>query len=199
LASQLARLFLSEIVAPCTHGIDLHTAAPPRINHPQIRGNLEDPETLRCAQAFGAPIMLHGAAPKGTLRNAATARGIPVLLYEAGESLRFNETAIETGVEGVLRVMAALHMIRRSEAPRRATSLRAERSAWVRALQSGVLYQEVSLGQRVRAHQRLGVITDPFGETRLEITAPFAGMVIGQTTSALVHRGDAVVHVAAIR
>jgi len=199
LASQLAHLFMTEIVARCTHGIDLHTAAPPRINHPQIRGNLQHRETRRCAEAFGAPIMLHGAAPKGSLRAAAVARRIPVLLYEAGEPLRFNEEAIQIGVDGVMRVMAALHMIPRSAAPKSHPSLRAGRSSWVRALQSGIVYKDVALGQEVRAHQRLVAITDPFGETRVEIMAPFAGVVIGMTTNALVHRGDAVAHVAALR
>ena len=198
LASQMARLFMDEVVSRCTHGIDLHTAAPPRTNLPQIRCNMRHPETRRCAEAFGAPVVLHGAGPKGTLRGAASARGIPVLLYEAGESLRFDEQAIETGVDGVLRVMGALEMLRRADVPKRKTSLRSERSSWVRAAQSGVLYMQTSLGERVRAHETLAEITDPFGEARVSVAAPFDGIVVGQTTNALVHRGDALVHVAAI-
>ena len=44
---------MSDIVANCTHGIDLHTAANHRDNLPQIRGNLDDPDTLALARSFG--------------------------------------------------------------------------------------------------------------------------------------------------
>ena len=42
LASRLARLFLDEVVAQSTHGIDLHTGAIHRDNFPQVRGNLSE-------------------------------------------------------------------------------------------------------------------------------------------------------------
>jgi len=196
LAAQLAHLVMEEIVGHATHGIDLHTAAPPRVNLPQVRGNLDDPETERCARAFRAPVMLHSKPPAGSLRAAAARRGMPVLLYEAGEPLRFNPRAIETGVDGVLRVMAQLGMIDRARAPRGVRSVRAARSKWIRAPQSGVLNLDVTLGGRVVAGRALGAISDPLGESAVKVVAPFSGIVIGQTNNPLVHRGDAVVHLA---
>lgn len=53
MTAKLADRFMTEIVAKCTHGIDLHTAAIHRDNLPQIRGNLDDPETLALARSFG--------------------------------------------------------------------------------------------------------------------------------------------------
>ena len=49
LASRLAHLFMSEIVAQCEYGIDLHTGSNHRANLPQVRGDLADPETRRLA------------------------------------------------------------------------------------------------------------------------------------------------------
>jgi len=199
LASQLARLFMTEVVKRCSHGIDLHTAAAPRINLPQIRANLDDPPTRRCAEAFGAPVMLQSNPPKGALRGEATRRGITVLLYEAGESQRFNPDAIRTGVEGVLNVMGALGMIERKvPAPRRITFV-AGQSKWIRARQSGVLYLKARLGEEVEKGALVAVIADPLGESAVETRAPFDGLVIGSTTSPLVHRGDAVLHLAGAR
>ena len=72
LASRLAELFMREIVANCTHGIDLHTAAIHRINLPQVRANLEDEETRQCAIAFNTPVMIHATTRDGSLRQAAS-------------------------------------------------------------------------------------------------------------------------------
>jgi predicted deacylase len=57
LTAKVADRFMTEIVTKCTHGIDLHTAANHRNNLPQIRGNLDDPETLRLARSFGVPVL----------------------------------------------------------------------------------------------------------------------------------------------
>ena len=196
LASRLAHLFMREIVAHATHGIDLHTAAPPRVNLPQIRCDLDDPVTRGCAKAFAAPVMLGGSAPRGALRAAAARRGVPVLLYEGGEPLRFNPDAIRVGVNGVLRVMAHLKMIDRAPSARPGRSMEAESSVWVRAAQSGVLYPKVELGEQVVHGDTLATISDPFGDASLKIRAPSDGTVIGLTNNPLVHRGDGLIHLA---
>ena len=64
---------------------DLHTAAVHRQNLPQIHANLDDTETARIAHAFHVPVLLNSNIRDGSLRQVAAVRGIPVLLYEAGE------------------------------------------------------------------------------------------------------------------
>ena len=198
LASRLARLFMTEIVANATHGIDLHTAAPPRINLPQVRANLKDPETRRCATAFGAPITIHSTAPRGALRWAANRKGIPIVLYEAGEPFRFNPDAITMGVDGVMRVLAELEMVDSSESVPASVTRQSQKSTWVRAGQSGVFYLETALGQNVRRGELLGSISDPLGDAALTVRAPFDGLVIGHTNNPLVHRGDGILHLAVV-
>ena len=133
LASRLAHIFSSEVVYRCTHGIDLHTAAPPRTNLPQIRANLKDAETRRVAEAFAAPVLVDSTSPAGSLRRVATRLSIPLLLYEGGEPMRFNESAIEMGMNGVLRVMWALDMLAEPIAPDVAPSVEVTRTTWIRA------------------------------------------------------------------
>ena len=194
LASRLAHLFVTEIVDRCTHGIDLHTGSLDRINMPQVRCDLEDPETRRCAEAFAAPIMIHGEAPAKSLRRAAARRGKHVLVYEAGGPQRFDPEAIEVGVDGIRRVMAELGMISQTFHGR--GSLTAKRRIWVRAPRSGILRLRVGLGDWVEASQPLGGIRDVFGEVAAEIRSPAAGLVIGHARNPLVNRGDALVHLA---
>ena len=195
LASRLAHLFITEIVNHSTHGIDFHTASNHRINLPQIRANLDLPETLACAEAFGAPLLLHSAVRDGSLREVVAKRGIPVLLYEAGEALRFNETAIQVGVEGTLRVMARLGMVE-YDTPPDSPSMTLRETKWIRASHSGILRRTVELGEDVLPRQSLGVISDAFGDKKFKITARQRGIVIGCTQNPLVNQGDGIIHLA---
>jgi len=197
LAGRIADLFMREIVAHCTHGIDLHTGSVHRQNLPQIRGNLDDPETLRLAEAFGAPVMINANLRDGSLREAAAAHGIPMLLYEGGEALRFDEVAIRAGIRGVLNVMRALDMlppVRRHG--RIVQPVKVRSSTWVRAPDSGVLRSRVALGTRIIKGDTIGFITAPLTDIQERIRAPFDGVLIGRTHLPLVHEGEALFHLA---
>lgn len=198
LAARLAHIFMQEIVRRCTHGIDLHTGSDHRTNLPQIRGNLFDAETRRCARAFGAPVMIHAETRDGSLRDAASRLGIPTLLYEAGEPLRFDDQAIEVGVAGTLRVLGALGMIETGVPPvrERERPIVATRTSWVRARSSGICRLQVRLGEWVRKKQRLAVISDSFGETNVSVSSPTKGLVIGHSRNPLVRQGDGLFHLA---
>ncbi len=196
LASRLANLFMEEIVKHATHGIDLHTASDHRINLPQIRANLHDPQTYKCAEAFGAEVMIHATTRDGSLRQAATKQGIPILLYEGGEALRFDSHAIQVGVAGILRVMDMLQMYALQSAIAPSTSAVVKKTQWVRSPQSGILRLNVTLGDRVRSKQILGTIVDVFGDTSAELLAPSRGLVIGHTQNPIANQGDAVIHLA---
>ncbi len=205
LASRLAHLFMTEIVSHSTHGIDLHTASHHRTNLPQIRANLDSPETLSCAQAFGAPLMIHSSLRDGSLRQAVSKLGIPVLLYEAGEAMRFNAEAIQVGIRGILQVMRQLGMLE-TDPPILSTlpvstpmPLPIRETQWVRASHSGILRMEVELGQTVKPRQVLGFISDAFGEQRFKVTARFEGIVMGCTQNPLVNQGDGIFHLAVLK
>jgi uncharacterized protein len=198
LASRLAYLFMTEIVSRCTHGIDLHTAAIPRINLPQIRANLKDEKTYRFAKVFGAPAIVHATMRDGSLRQAATKKGIPILLYEAGEALRFDPQAIQIGVDGILRVMDYLEMYPLACAAPEVETVEVFETKWVRASRSGIFHLSVKLGDRVEKKQLLGIITDAFGETSTKVRASETGIAIGHTQNPLVNQGDGVVHLALI-
>ncbi|MEE2000676.1 succinylglutamate desuccinylase/aspartoacylase family protein [Alkalimonas sp. MEB108] len=197
MAGRLARLFMTEVVSQATHGIDLHTGALHRFNLPQIRADLDDPEALRLAKAFGTPVILNSELREGSLREAAGQNKIPTLLYEAGEALRFDEVSIRGGVEGILRVMRALNMLPPSRRLQPKEPVMARSSAWVRAPQSGIFRAFVREGERVLKDQTvLGVVSDPFGESEQEIRSPYSGIIIGLLKLPLVNEGDAVYHIA---
>lgn len=198
LAARLANLFLKEVVGKSAYGIDLHTGAIHRPNLPQIRADLSNPETLRLAHVFGVPLMLNSTPTKGTLREHTTKKGVPVLLYESSEALRFDEQCIRIGVQGVMNVMAELGMVSRvsAEPSRTVASVVARSSAWVRSPASGILRAQTKLGELVRVGQVLGVVGEPFGELETPVVSGAEGIVIGRLKLPLVNEGDALFHVA---
>lgn len=198
LASRVAATFMKHIVANATHGIDIHTAAEGRANLPQIRGNLEDSETLQMAEKFAAPVMIHSPVRDGSLRGSVGKLGMPVLVYEGGEPNRFNAHAIDLGVAGVLRVMKHLGMLSKIRTRAKPEVLRISKSTWLRARQSGFVHLKVKLGDRVKPRQIVAVVQDAFGENPKTLRSSINGVVIGLTSSPLAHRGEAIAHIAEI-
>ncbi len=200
LAARLAYTLMEEVVAHATHGIDLHTGAVHRENLPQVRTALDTGVDIQdLASAFGAPVVLSSELRDGSLRAAAAERGIPILVYEAGEALRFDEMAIRGGLRGVLAVMRHLGMVRGTAGLRLrpiTAPVVARSSVWVRANQSGVLRSLARLGAHVKQGERLGVIADVFRHDEEPVMAPFSGIIIGRTNLPLVTEGEAIYHIA---
>ncbi len=197
MAARLANTLMTEIIPHCSHVIDLHTGAVNRENLPQIRAKLSDEPVIEAmARAFGVPVILNANLVEGTFRAAACEQDIPVILYEAGEALRFEEVAIRAGVKGVFGVMSHLGMRRKNVKHKETKALIANASQWLRAGQSGILRSLVASGSKVEAGEVLAHINDPLGENSETLLSPIAGIVIGKTNLPLVFEGEAVFHIA---
>ncbi|MGY5451597.1 succinylglutamate desuccinylase/aspartoacylase family protein [Agarivorans sp. MS3-6] len=196
LAGRLAHIFLSEIVAQCDYGIDLHTGAIHRSNLPQIRANLKDPETKLLAEAFGVPVLLNADLRDGSLRESAVNNGTKILLYEAGEALRFDELSIQSGVKGILKVLSHLGMIKKRRSSKKAPPYIAYSSSWLRASASGIVSEYAQLGDLVEEGDILADIYSPFGKLINQVTVKRSGIVIGKQNIPLVQEGDAMYHLA---
>ncbi len=197
LASRLAFLVMTELVANATHMIDLHTGSLQRTNYPQIRANLDVSHTEKLAKAFNAPIILHSKERDGSLRQAANDKGIPLLLYEGGEALRFDERAIRIGLNGIINVMRSLNMLSAS-LPHSSPPI-ARAHFWVRAPHSGILRPFKTLGTRVRKGETIGIIVNPIGAEEYEVEARISGMIIGKTNLPLVHEGAALFNIGSFK
>ncbi|MEZ5502955.1 MAG: succinylglutamate desuccinylase/aspartoacylase family protein [Halioglobus sp.] len=197
LTGRVAHTFLQEIVLKSTHGIDLHTGSRHRSNFPQIRADLDGAATVAMTEAFGVPLALDAKLRDGSLRACAQEAGIPVILYEAGEALRFEELYIRAGLKGIINVMRCIGMLSRSkrkhDLPKPVIS---HQTTWIRAPESGVLRTLVPLGAKVTAGQVIGMVADPMGASETLMTAPNDGIVIGRTNLPLVYEGDATFHIA---
>lgn len=190
-ASRTADMLMREIVARSDFGVDLHTAARNRVNLPQIRADISDARVRMLARAFGTEVIVAHPGLVGSLRYAALRVGVPVITYEAGETLKFQRDCIEEGVQGCLRVMADLGMIRGLPliSDERIT---VRRTTWVRADRGGILDIKATLGARVEDGDVVAISSNPFGRERTPIRASTAGIILGRTTLPMVNPGDPV-------
>ena len=196
LAGRVANKFLSEIVNHCQYGIDLHTGAIHRSNLPQIRANLDDTETKELAEVFGVPVLLNANLRDGSLRHSAVESETKILLYEAGEALRFDELSIRAGLRGILQVLSHLGMTKRKGSKSKLTPYIANNSSWVRAGHSGIVTNLKNLGDHVEKGDALAKIGSPFGEVFDIVEASRSGIIIGKQNIPLVQEGDAMFHIA---
>jgi predicted deacylase len=197
LASRIAHIFLEHIVERCDFGIDLHSAAVHRTNLPQLRLSPGDSSVAAMARDFGAPVILTSPLREGSLRAEAKDRGVPILLFEAGEGLRFDEFSARAGVAGILRVLHGAGMLpAKGISKARARPYLCKSSRWLRAPAGGLLRTFRADGDIVEEGEVLAAVSDPFGETEEELIAPEPGLLIGRAVLPIVNEGDAVFHLA---
>ncbi len=196
LTSQLAHKFMQEIVLKSDYGIDLHTGAFHRCNYAQIRADLSDAKTFELAKAFGAPVIINSNLRDGSLRAAVNQLDIPIILFEAGEALRFDPASIKIGVDGILNVMKAIGMIKITNTSSKKKIFLANSSSWVRSPVSGIHVPKVTLGKIVKKGEVLGEISNPFGDHKTIIKSHENGILIGMSKLPLINKGDALFHIA---
>ena len=200
LTARLAHVLVSELLSRATHVIDLHTGGMHRSNFPQIRATLSLTETLQFAGTFHPPVILDAPARAGSFRQAADKRGIPSLVYETGEALRFDEAGIDFGIQGVLSAMNGIGMLIQAlpHTTDRKPTVFARGSRWLRAPASGVFRSQCQLGDLVAARANLGSVSDPLGDSRFKVKSSHSGIVIGRNNMPLVHQGDPLLHIAEV-
>lgn len=194
-AARYAHTLFTELVARARYGVDLHTASVGRTNLPHVRADMSCKGVRRTARAFGTEIIIDSPGPPRTLRAAATAAGVPTIIFEAGETFRFQRNMVARGVAGVRNVLAALGM---TDGPVKEPRFRVivKVSEWVRSLKGGIADIVVRPGEIIYAGEEIASITNPFGREVSSVRSPLTGLIIGITTMPMVNPGDAICHVA---
>ncbi|QCK15148.1 succinylglutamate desuccinylase/aspartoacylase family protein [Mangrovivirga cuniculi] len=198
LASRIAYYLMKDIVPLIDFGIDFHTGGADRTNYPQVRCKLDDERNKTLADAFCAPFTLSSPYRPNSLRRSAAKEGKQIIVYEGGESSRFDEFAINEGINGTVRLMNKMGMTDNYIDPVDETHV-IKNSSWVRAGNSGVFLSTVKYGELVQKNQVVGNIFDPFGDFELKVKAPAAGYVIGLNHNPIVHQGDALMHIGVVK
>jgi predicted deacylase len=198
LASRIAYFHMREIVQNVDFGIDFHTGGAQRSNYPQIRYTEESAQSKYMAEVFNAPFYFPSKLIQKSFRKEAFKNNIPIIVFEGGESLRFDEYAIDVGIKGTLRILKHFRMIPRNPLKdvKKKKSIYLSKRRWVRAKIAGLFNSFVHNGDKVKKGQILGDITDTYGETSIKIKAPVSGYIIAINYFPIINRGDAIFNIA---
>jgi uncharacterized protein len=194
LASQFAYKFTKEIAPLVDYVLDFHTGGSGRDNFPNIRCVMKQNKTLELAKVFGAPFIVNSNYIPKSVRETIDKMGKTILLFEGGESLKLDQSVIDTGVEGSLNVMKYLGMQEGNPIIVNAPVI-ISKSKWLRAPFSGIFQSLVKNGEWVKRKTIIGRIYDPYGEFEKYIMAPFDCYIFGLNSAAIVYKGDALFHV----
>ncbi|PCJ97648.1 MAG: succinylglutamate desuccinylase [Flavobacteriaceae bacterium] len=195
LASRIAYHNTSEILPQIDFGIDLHTGGGQRHNFPQVRYSSSDDDAKKLADVFNAPFLFPSRLISGSFRKTAYNMGKPTIVYEAGESMRFNEDAITIGIRGIKNVLHYFGMLAEPLKVRKTPTVSLTERKWIRAAAAGMFIPEIINGSKITKGQVIGLITDTLAKKSKKIKAPFDGHVFCVNHQAVVNQGDALFHV----
>lgn len=193
LSSRVARTLTSKILPMVDFGVDFHTGGGSRYNYPQIRFTKDHGESRLLAELFGAPYLIGNTPIPKSLRKVALGLGIPILVFEGGESLRYDGFSIEHGINGLCRLLHAKGML--PEAPAQEQVVHVRKASWVRAARAGLFIWFQQSGAKVSTGEPLGVINDPYGKDAVTIYSNRDGYILGHNNAPVVSVGDALFHI----
>jgi len=193
LASRIAYHYTNALWPQIDFCIDLHTGGARRHNYPQIRYTQGDEKSEQLAALFDAPFSFHAELINKSFRKAAFKQGISTIVYESGESMRFDDFSIQKGVQGILNILEHLGM----SGPmfmEGSKTIYLNGRRWLRAPTAGMFIPKILNGSDVEKGQAIGIITDAFEHHYKELKSPIDGYVICINNQAVVNQGDALFH-----
>jgi predicted deacylase len=194
LAARVAGILTKQVLPMVDFIIDLHTGGASRFNFPQVRYSKQDPLAYELGRQFGAPFLIQKPLISKSLRKIAFDMKIPTIVYEAGESIRFDGYSIELGIQGIKRILSNAAMISQNTDAITDGILHITKTNWIRASHSGLFIWTKASGQKVTKGEPIGFIKDPQGLMSVTILANRDGYIIGHNNASVVNQGDALFH-----
>lgn len=126
----------------------------------------------------------------GALTIQAGLIGVPCIMAEMGGGLHIWEEHVNTAVQGAKNIMINLGMLQEEPVGMDLDQIVSRESAWLRADQGGILYNNCGLNEVVKEGSRLGIINDIAGRKLEEINAPFDSVITDIRYQPKVNTGD---------
>lgn len=195
LASRVARTITKKILPLVDFGVDFHTGGRSIYNYPQVRFSTNHPESEQLAVDFGAPYALGIRTIPKSLRRTAIDLNKPIIVFEGGESLRYDALSIEKGLTGLKNVLIRKEMLKGRPIQNKIQVFK--KTKWVRAEKAGMFLWIKCSGNKVEKGDVIGQINGPYGKSQtIWVKAKEKGIIIGHNNAPVVSQGDALFHIA---
>jgi len=188
MASRIAGIISRQILPYCSAGIDFHSGSQSRFNYPQIRFTGRHPSGKVLADAFNAPFSLIKPFLQKSLRKIAFDMGIPILVYEGGETLRVDPFVIKQSMDGLKKVLNHLNMT--NFQVERQENILLKRMSWIRAQSQGLFYPTIKNGSRIDKGQLIGWVHDLAGNVNTAVVSNTNGYLLCVNNRPVVYSGD---------
>ncbi|GAA5810600.1 hypothetical protein MFLAVUS_004023 [Mucor flavus] len=194
---------MKKVISQFNYLIDLHTASFGRVNSYYVRADMNDPVSATMARLQQPQIVLHNSGQDGTLRSAASARGIRAITVEIGNPQLFQSQYVQWSYIGVMRILDHLEMYTldyQSSAQDIValgppSTILCSKGFWT----GGVLEVYPGVNTIVKKGDIIARIKNIFGNVVDEYYAPCSGIVIGRSSNPVAMSGDRIVHLGVIK
>ena len=193
LASRIAYTFTQNILPLADFAIDFHTGGNSIYNYPQVRYSAEDPASIKLAKELNMPFLIKSNLISRSLRKTAHEKGIPMVVFEGGESLRIDDFSINEGLRGLQNVLISKGLVDGTVVKNNNNHLK--QKGWTRANRSGIFMLEKKSGDFVKKGEVLGRITNPYNTYQSKVLAKADGFIFGHNNNPVVSKGDALFHI----
>jgi predicted deacylase len=130
---------------------------------------------------------------RGMAFGEAAALGIPSLIGEAGQQGVCDEGSVHIhlgGLQNALKVLGMVEGLPTKTAPRVMAEIQASLTS-----AAGFFHPAVTVGETVTSGQKVGVVTDVFGDVLEEAFAPTGGLVMCLTTGLAINAGECMLEI----
>lgn len=198
---------MNKIISQFNYLIDLHTASFGRVNSYYVRADMNDPVSAIMARLQQPQIVLHNSGQDGTLRSAASARGIRAITVEIGNPQLFQSQYVQWSYVGVMRILDHLDMYTLDYSQNvenlvelgPPSTILCSKGFWIYTKTGGVLEVYPGVNTIIKKGDLIARIKNIFGNVVDEYYAPCSGIVIGRSSNPVAMSGDRIVHLGVIK
>lgn len=190
-----ANALITKVIPHFDYLIDLHTASFGRINSLYVKASLKNDIIKQLAILQNPQIIVDKKGPKGSLRRAAEALGIPTITVEIGDPYIFQKKYMKPSIAGLNNVLIELNMITGQKKINNEKPIMCQDSNWIYAKTPGILTVYPGLTDKVEQKEHIADITDIYGDVIDSIFAPYDGYVIGKSTNPVCEVGSRIIHI----
>lgn len=202
ITDQIARWITDEVI-PATdvfldiHGGDAGEDLLPFICYYNNRDEAKNTEQARLlSYASGMeyivsyPYNLTESEPAKYAFKQAVQDSIVALSIEAGKLGTVQDDNVKLIKDAVFNMLNYSKMYEREEITATADKKYLHNQTYIRVPGNGIFYSNIKSGDNIKKNQQLGYITDEFGNTLYQVTAPVGGIVLYKVGTPPVNKGE---------